>query len=49
LKESKKTEAETALLIIQNKAAVLLKRKELIDAGVSRDEVEIMFPLTSIC
>jgi hypothetical protein len=47
-KESKKTEAETALLIVQSKVAILLKHKELIDAGVSRDEVEMMFPLNSI-
>ena len=42
----KKTEAETKLLQVETKAALLLKRKELVDAGVSQSDIDYMLPLT---
>jgi hypothetical protein len=40
-----KVNQETALAVMNMKVTQLLKRKELMDAGVSQEEIDIVLPL----
>jgi len=43
----KKTDTEREILSIEAKAALLLKRKQLLDAGVLKDDIDLLLPLPS--
>ena len=40
----KKVEAETRIIDIEAKAQFLLKRKQLLDAGITKEDIERMLP-----